>query len=348
MPCCRYIKSSFCHRFNICANSTSNGKDDSIPFKSIQSSSSYWGVYENANKLEFQKTVHIWDSWLGIEVNSASAGFTSQQAKKAIDDVKKIRNSKNILKIKVINDTDELSNINDGIEEWSDENIGDIEKDAWFNAGSRKLEIRDSREPIHVPHDTIISNLANNTNGLLKWYKQNKDKVNKTESDLTIVENLKQHNHKIEKNMLCNSVISRSGLLRYRLRKNNFYDSSNDNEIYIYESLSGITYSNDSLSKLIALVEKGAEKNDISRQIGHYFSPRIEDISRESKSSAYLALSSSIVDPACCFNTIEDSYIWEYELPNYSADQGLSNGFYLMVNENETLIKSIKKLIRFN
>ena len=237
-----------------------NGKDDSIPFKSIQSSSSYWGVYENANKLEFQKTVHIWDSWLGIEVNSASAGFTSQQAKKAIDDVKKIRNSKNILKIKVINDTDELSNINDGIEEWSDENIGDIEKDAWFNAGSRKLEIRDSREPIHVPHDTIISNLANNTNGLLKWYKQNKDKVNKTESDLTIVENLKQHNHKIEKNMLCNSVISRSGLLRYRLRKNNFYDSSNDNEIYIYESLSGITYSNDSLSKLIALVEKARKE----------------------------------------------------------------------------------------
>ena len=61
--------------------------------------------------------------------------------------------------------------------------------------------------------------------------------------------------------------------------------------------------------------------------------------------SAYCALSSSTIDSSCFFGQHGNSYLWDYELPNYSSVSGESNGFYLLVRENPALVSSIRSAI---
>ena len=69
----------------------------------------------------------------------------------------------------------------------------------------------------------------------------------------------------------------------------------------------------------------------------------------EERKTDFVAISSSSVDPACFLGGwLEDSYLWDYDLPSYSQRAGDTNGYYVLskvkASDREGMRKVLKRL----
>ncbi|WP_319757958.1 type IV secretion system DNA-binding domain-containing protein [uncultured Sphaerochaeta sp.] len=327
------------------------GKSKIIPFMAIRSSSPYWGVLWNGNKLSGlndSSSSGIWadEAW-GISISSISNGFNKAQVKRAVSDVRDIRIAKSTILISIISDTLGTSSCNEGIIEWCEENLGDVDKDEWASAGARKLDVLDMREASLYPSAAVIADLTDKTDAKVRWWLNQENKI---KNDLCIVENLGVHLPYMTHGH-ANSPIGMGGLIRNRVRRH--IDSSNGSQ-FIQESRAGKYYGNHNktdeleshIGSTLAIMENMPQSGEnLDMHNSFVFTPSLDTIIKSFNQSAYCALSSSSIDSSCFFGRHGNAFLWDYDLPNYSNISGESNGFYLLVRENPTLISSIRAAI---
>jgi DNA phosphorothioation-dependent restriction protein DptH len=324
------------------------GRRELVPFVSIRSSSPYWGVLWNGRCLEDlndSPASGLWGGDWGISIAGSSNGFNKAQVKKAISDVREIRTAKNSVSIAITSYTAGASSCNEGIIEWCQDNLGSIEKDEWAPAGARKLDILDMRKKEALsPSSAIIADMTNKTNASVRWFRTQE----KMKCDLGIIENLGQHQPRLD-NGSARSPIGWGGLIRSRIRR---HIEGSSGSKFIEESRAGRYYSGTSkedglagkVGTIMSIMESEPTINEGAPD-SYVFTPCLDNIVTSLEQSAYCALSSSAIDSSCFFGQHGGSYLWDYELPNYSSVSGESNGFYLLVRENPTLISSIRSAI---
>lgn len=324
------------------------GRTELVPFVSIRSSSPYWGVLWNGRCLEDlndSPSSGLWGGDWGISIEGASNGFNKAQVKMAISDVREIRTAKNLVSVAITSYTAGASSCNEGIIEWCQDNLGSVEKDDWAPAGARRLDILDMRKKEALsPSSAIIADMTNKTNASVRWFRTQE----KMKCDLSIIENLGQHQPRLD-NGSARSPIGWGGLIRCRIRRH--IDGSSGSK-FIEESRAGRYYSGtdkvDGLAGKVGVIMGIMESEptvNTAAPDSFVFTPCLDNIVTSLEQSAYCALSSSAIDSSCFFGKHGDSYLWDYELPNYSSVSGESNGFYLLVKENPTLISSIRSAI---
>lgn len=324
------------------------GRTELVPFVSIRSSSPYWGVLWNGrclDDLNHSPASGLWGGDWGISIAGASNGFNKAQVKKAISDVREIRTAKNSVSIAITSDTAGASSCNEGIIEWCQDNLGSVEKDAWAPAGARMLDIMDMRKKEALsPSSAIIADMTNKTNASVRWFRTQE----KIKCDLSIIENLGQHQPRLD-NGSARSPIGWGGLIRSRIRR---HIEGSSGSKFIEESRAGRYYSGfgegnvlaGKVGAIIGIIESEPTVNE-GEPDSYIFTPCLDTIVTSLEQSAYCALSSSVIDSSCFFGQHGGSYLWDYELPNYSSVSGENNGFYLLVRENPTLISSIRSAI---
>jgi hypothetical protein len=324
------------------------GRTELVPFVSIRSSSPYWGVLWNGRCLEDlndSPSSGLWGGDWGISIEGASNGFNKAQVKMAVSDVREIRTAKNLVSVAITSYTAGASSCNEGIIEWCQDNLGSVEKDDWAPAGARRLDILDMRKKEALsPSSAIIADMTNKTNASVRWFRTQE----KMKCDLSIIENLGQHQPRLD-NGSARSPIGWGGLIRCRIRR---HIEGSSGSKFIEESRAGRYYSGtdecDGLAGKVGVI-MGIMESEPSINEGapdsYVFTPCLDNIVTSLEQSAYCALSSSAIDSSCFFGQHGDNYLWDYELPNYSSVSGESNGFYLLVRENPTLISSIRSAI---
>ena len=324
------------------------GRTELVPFVSIRSSSPYWGVLWNGRSLDDlndSPASGLWGGDWGVSIAGASNGFNKAQVKRAISDVREIRTAKNLVSVAITSDTAGTSSCNEGIIEWCQNNLGSAEKDDWAPAGARRLDILDMRKKEALsPSSAIIADMTNKTNASVRWFRTQE----KMKCDLGIIENLGQHQPRLD-NGSARSPIGWGGLIRSRIRR---HIEGNSGSMFIEESRAGRYYSGtekgDGLAGKVGTI-MGIMESEPTVNGGapdsYVFTPCLDTIVTSLEQSAYCALSSSVIDSSCFFGQHGGSYLWDYELPNYSNVSGESNGFYLLVRENPTLISSIRSAI---
>ena len=198
------------------------------------------------------------------------------------------------------------------------------------------------------PSSAVIADLTDKTNAQARWWINPESKVS---SDLCIIENLGEHLPKMNYGKV-RSPIGWGGLIRKRVRRH--IKPNHGGARFIQESRAGRFYSDNSdnedlshkVGTVMSLMEGGGLRDDGDEiPSSYFFTPSLETLADSFKKSAYLALSSASVDSTCFFGQHGDTYLWDYNLPNYSTKSGESNGFYLLVRDNPTLISSIRAAI---
>ena len=324
------------------------GRVDRIPFMAIRSSSAYWGVLWNGRNLADLNDASrsgLWGGDWGITIGGASNGFNKAQVKRAICDVRDIRTAKNTIAVAITSDTQGSSSCNDGIIEWCEENLGDVERDEWALAGARRLDVIDLRHDERLtPSSAVIADITIKTNAAVRWFRPQ----GAVPSDLCIIENLGQHHPGMTEGEI-RSPMGWGALTRSRIRR---HIEASQGSAFIQESRVGKYYlgpedENDlayRIGKTVTFMESSrAEGADVCDS--YVFTPCLDTIISSLDQSAYCALSSSVIDSSCFFGRHRDTYLWDYDLPNYSNVSGESNGFYLLVRENPTLVSSIRRAI---
>jgi hypothetical protein len=324
------------------------GRTELVPFVSIRSSSPYWGVLWNGrclDDLNDSPSSGLWGGDWGISIEGASNGFNKAQVKRAISDVREIRTAKNLVSVAITSYTAGASSCNEGIIEWCQDNLGSAEKDDWAPAGGRRLDILDMRKKENLsPSSAIIADMTNKTNASVRWFRTQE----KMKCDLSIIENLGQHQPRLD-NGSARSPIGWGGLIRSRIRR---HIEGSSGSKFIEESRAGRYYSgngeSDGLAGKVGTIMGIMESEPTIKEgapDSYVFTPCLDNIVTSLEESAYCALSSSVIDSSCFFGQHGGNYLWDYELPNYSSVSGESNGFYLLVRENPTLISAIRSAI---
>lgn len=324
------------------------GRTELVPFVSIRSSSSYWGVLWNGRRLDDlndSPASGLWGGDWGISIAGASNGFNKAQVKRAISDVREIRTAKNSVSVAITSDTIGASSCNEGIIEWCQDNLGSLERDEWAAAGARRLDILDLRKKESLsPSSAVIADMTNKTSASVRWFRTQKcDKC-----DLGIIENLGQHQPRLN-NGSARSPIGWGGLVRSRIRR---HIEGSSGSKFIEESRAGRYYPDSGggaglagqVGALMGVMESEPTVSEGAPD-SYVFTPCLDTVVTSLEQSAYCALSSSGIDSSCFFGQHGSSYLWDYDLPNYSNVSGENNGFYLLVSENPTLIASIRSAI---
>lgn len=326
------------------------GKSDLISFVAIRSSSPYWGVFWNGGKmsdLNDSPKSGLWGDDFGISISSVSNGFNKAQVKRAINDVRDIRIAKSMVQISLVSDTLGASSCNEGIIEWCQDNLGNVEKDDWAPAGARRLDILDMRTKGLHPSSAVIADLTDKTNAKIRWWFSQENTV---KNDLCIIENLGEHLPRMNYGRV-RSPIGLGGLFRSRVRR---HIESSQGSKFIQESRVGKYYNQpgdksdlpDQIGLILSIMEDislSTSKEEVPNSF--VFTPRLETIMKSFNQSVYCALSSSSIDSSFFFGKHGNAFLWDYNLPNYSNISGENNGFYLLVRENPTLISSIHAAI---
>jgi len=308
---------------------TAAGGYKPVTFFSVDCSSDYWSVLWNADKLDDiarRAAEPPLDREFGVVVGGISSGFSSSQVGRALGDVQSMLSAKPILTVSISSAAGQNNACNDGIMGWARRQLS-VDSDGRANiatAGLKALQVLDEREPSSRPEDAQVANLAEDTASAVKWYLGTESQA---VPDLGIIAQLRSSNPSKEKTSI-SSPISVGGLIRSRVRE----QLRAAHGAFICESRVGVSGppSGDGLADKTALAITRLENAGDERQ-GYTFAPDVQSIEAALKRAEFAAVSSSAVDPACFLGGwLENSYLWDYDLPEYSNRAGDSNGYYLL------------------
>lgn len=310
---------------------TASGDIKERPFLSVESSSDYWSVLWNSERLDRLPVLAgkaPFDRELGILVGGVSSGFSVSQVHRALDDVSGMLVAKPVLNVLVTSSAGQNNACNEGLVSWCRKTFGVSDEPVThlMSLGPRLVQILDGREDSARPDDAEISNLAEDTGSSVRWY----GTVNTgTRPDLGIIAQLETSSAGCDSSKV-GSPIGFGGLLRYRVRQQLKAGSG----AFLSETRSGCPTppSGDGLAdKTIAAIVR--LENLGPSKIGYTFAPSVNVIKKvlTEANADYAAVSSSTIDPACFLGGwLEGTYLWDYDLPSYSNRAGDSNGYYLL------------------
>lgn len=307
-------------------------------FISVASTSDYWAVLWNGKateRLNDECVGIFFDETFGIKLDGIAAGFTVSQVGRALNDIAMIRSARVCLKVRLIDDTIGSSSCTNGITEWSSENLG--EKDRWFSAGATSLEVYDARSRLQWPSARIVANLTDDTLARARWFAG--DKNNDDSIDLTIINHLGSTNPDLAKHEIP-SAIGEGALIRQRVRRQLPTQTGNQ---FVSESRKSPPRQRigRGLSDMIEYLSWQLENtcDDIDSYV---FAPKMMKIRENLKKSKYCAVSSTIIDPSCFFDTDKNIYLWDYDIPAYARRAGNNNGYYLIASETAAILQAVQ------
>jgi DNA phosphorothioation-dependent restriction protein DptH len=258
-----------------------------------------------------------------------------QQVKRSLDDVKQLASAKSLLSISLTTDIPGASSCNSGLEEWCEQNMG-TDNDEWIDGGAMSLRVFDTRPSNTQPEPAILASLTAKSGTNVRWYSREKGKINE-KRDLSIIDHLKTMNNRFEQHSI-KSPVDPTALFRVNVKR-----SFTNNYNFIAESRVGEFHGTDSeinLRRNLILALEFLETN-CSMKYGMFdsqvFAPNLSTLKETLENTDFLAVSSSTID-ASCFHVPEfSSFLWDYELPKYSAKLGLSSGYYLLAKESDNM-----------
>jgi DNA phosphorothioation-dependent restriction protein DptH len=315
-------------------------------FFSVECSSDYWAILWNGSRLDrlSQASKAPFDKEFGVLVGGISSGFSMSQVGRALGDVAEIFSAKPVLSVLVTSAGGQNNACNDGILEWCRERLGEID-DASLplrSMGSQFVQILDERSLSTRPEDAEVSNLAEDTGNCARWMGKGDGTIR---PDLAIIAQLETSSPSNEK-VINRSPIGPGGLVRHRVRQ----QLSGGNGAFLSESRMAAPRAptgDGLLDKTAAALVR--YENLGETRFGYIFAPSVHAIRAALDKADYAAVSSSAIDPACFLGGwLEDTYLWDYELPSYSHRSGDSNGYYLLSKvkdlDRETLGAVLSKL----
>lgn len=326
---------------------TASGGIKSAVFFAVECSSDYWGILWNTQRLDRIAELAAnppLDKELGLLVGGVSSGFSVSQVHRALTDVCELLVAKPVISVLVSSAAGQNNACNEGIISWSRKNysVHERERSELRPFGAREIRILDDRKAFARPEDAEISNLAEDTGNAVQWYAGIDPSIS---PDLGIIAQLETSNagHDQAKTL---SPLGVGGLIRSRIREQLKGASGqllNESRVAGVAPVSGDGLA-DNTAKAVSMLE-----NLSATPVGYVFAPSVHAITSTLKKAEFAAVSSSAVDPACFLGGwLEDTYLWDYELPSYSSRAGDNNGYYLLSSikelDRETLRIVLSKL----
>ncbi|MFZ1006052.1 MAG: hypothetical protein WAN65_04400, partial [Candidatus Sulfotelmatobacter sp.] len=315
-------------------------------FLSVESNSDYWSVLWNGTRLEGIGDTSIktpFEKEFGILIGGLSSSFSVSQVRRCLDDISGLLAAKPVLNVSVTSSSSQNSATNDGLVAWCRSRFGAQQDDrpALRSMGRRFIRILDQRSDDHRPDEAEISNLAEDTQNSVSWYRS--PMKDGPQPDLTIVAQLETSNMSTEPSQLA-SPMGPGSLIRARIRQQLRAGSG----AFLVESRMGAapTPSGDGLLDKTAAAIARLE-NLAATRYGYVFAPSVHVLRSALSNSRYVAVSSSAVDPACFLGGwLEDTYLWDYDLPSYSSRAGDSNGYYLLAKITEVDRETLRSVVQ--
>ena len=314
-----------------------------VPFLAVECNTDYWSVLWNGDRLRDLGRRSLRSPFgpaLGISVGGISTGFRANQVRRALNDVSDVLCAKPTISVVVSSSGGATDSCNEGLMDWSDEQYVEPERLGRRQAsGPRRLDVYDSREKVLQPDEATIGNLSDDTRNNVRWF----SKVPPgTGLDLGIIAQLDSSEPEVSDAGM-RSALGSGGLLRHRVRKqlpNHFLSESRKGRPC---PISGDALA-DKLAGCILLLESSGDRN-----VGLRFAPNVHAISEmlEEKKTDFVAISSSSVDPACFLGGwLEESYLWDYDLPSYSQRAGDTNGYYVLSKVKQSDRDGMRKVLQ--
>jgi DNA phosphorothioation-dependent restriction protein DptH len=297
---------------------------DREDFVAVECSSDYWSVLWNGTRLR-QLVERCrrppFDDVFGITVGGISSGFSSAQVARALEDVSDLLAAKPVVNLVVSSAGGATDACTEGLMTWCAKRFGG--GSAKVGVGPRMLEVFDTRPASSMPDEATISNLAEDTKGLVRWF--NKQPTD-AKPDLGIIAQLDSA-EPATTNVGMRSPLGPGGLIRHRVRRQL-------PGAFLSESRQGraMPASGDVLADKVSACMLAIECRHDGRT-GLRFAPNVHAVRAmlEEKKADFVAVSSSAIDPACFLaGWINGAYLWDYDLPAYSSRAGDTSGYYLL------------------
>ncbi len=298
---------------------------DQEDFVSVECSSDYWSVLWNGARLRQladRCRKPPFDDVFGITVGGISSGFSSAQVARALEDVSDLLAAKPVVNLIVSSAGGTTDACNEGLMAWCAKRFGNGGTGK-VGVGRRMLDVFDVRPASSMPDEATISNLAEDTKGLVRWF--NRQPAD-SKPDLGIIAQLDSA-EPATTSVGMRSPLGSGGLIRHRVRRQ--LPGS-----FLSESRQGraMPPSGDVLMDKVAACMLAIESRHDGR-IGLRFAPNVHAVKGmlEEKAADFVAVSSSAIDPACFLaGWIDGAYLWDYDLPAYSSRAGDTSGYYLL------------------
>ncbi|CAJ0691489.1 ATP-binding protein [Ralstonia holmesii] len=303
------------------------GGIERVDFVSVECNSDYWSVLWNGARLR-QLAERCkkppFDQAFGISVGGISSGFSSAQVARALEDVSGLLAAKPVVNLVVSSAGGTTDACNEGLAAWCARQFGNGDGATSKHAvGRRTLEVFDTRQNGSRPDEATIANLAEDTQGLVRWFNRQPARA---KPDLGIIAQLESAEPESTA-VGMRSPLGFGGLIRHRVRRQL-------PGAFLSESRQGLQMppSGDVLADKVSACMLAMESRRDDR-VGLRFAPNVHAVKDmlDVKKADFVAVSSSAIDPACFLaGWIKGAYLWDYDLPAYSSRAGDTNGYYLL------------------
>ncbi|MEA1071749.1 hypothetical protein [Sphingomonas sp. LY160] len=314
---------------------------EKIDFLAVENGTDYWSVLwngERLGRLPSRSTQEPFGEAFGITVGGISVGFSAAQVGRALQDVSGLLSAKPVVGVVVASAGGTTDACNEGLISWCSERYRDEGEHARKGAGRRFLEIYDHRAADSRPDDATIANLAEDTRNSVRWFN---GQPSRARPDLGIIAQLDMSEPAATK-VVGRSPLGYGGLLRHRVRRRLPGAFLSETRQALMAPASG----NVLADKVAACV--GTMESLGDRRTGMSFAPNVNAIRDmlETRKTDFVAASSSAIDPACFLGGwLEDTYLWDYDMPSYSHRAGDTNGYYLLSRVKEADREALSKAL---
>lgn len=325
---------------------TASGGTKHQIFLSVECSSDYWAILWNSSKLDRlqQASKAPFDKEFGVLVGGISSGFSMSQVHRSLGDIAEIFSAKPVLSVLLSSAGGQNNACNEGILSWCRDRFGEVEDSQPLRSmGARFVQIIDERPLSTRPEEAEVSNLAEDTGNCARWTTKNEGA--RYRPDLAIIAQLEISSPSSDK-ITHGSPIGPGGLIRHRMR----HQLTASKGAFLTESRMAAPRpptGDGLLDKTAAALVRYENVGDT--RYGYTFAPSVHAIQSALNKADYAAVSSSTIDPSCFLGGwLDDTYLWDYELPSYSHRSGDNNGYYLLSKvkdlDRETLGAVLSKL----
>lgn len=322
-----------------------NGQFHPVGYASVQTTSDYWSVLWKTDAIQESgeaNSTGVFGHDLGIDIEGMVRGFSNQQVKRSLDEIRQLAPAKTVLRVSLHSDAKGRSSCNEGIEEWCFDNLGP-EQDEWAPAGALSLQLLDKRPLDEQLEPAILASLTERSGTSVRWYSTPVRQDNQAR-DLSIVDHLLTMNQEFAINSVRSVVdphcISRIGIKKNAIERKNYLSVSRPG---IFASGDDESLLGDVLAQCLALLEGSCPDQGLFDSLS--FAPNMATLKEALEDTNYCAISSSAVDASCFHQAGEDTYLWDYELPRYAPGSGQASGFYLVANKSDNMIQATRSVL---
>lgn len=311
-------------------------------FISLECNSDYWSVLWHGKRLgqiTSRTQTAPFDDAFGLIVGGISTGFSPAQVGRALGDVADLLGAKPIVSVAISSAGGTTDACNEGLAIWSSARFGNGGSDNDHpGAGPRFLEIYDTRHDQLRPDDAMVANLTEDTDGHVRWYGKQPDNAI---PDLGIIAQLDS----VQPDLVDTATMSPlawGGLARHRVRRQLQGSFLSESRQARPRDRSGDGLPDKVVECLLAIESAPTDKQGIQ------FSPNVHAVTKmlEDNRASFVAVSSSAVDPACFLGgAMGRSYLWDYDLPAYSARAGDTSGYYLLSQVRDSDREALAKVL---